>query len=221
MNGSLKHTSHIAMPWVLGLYALAGGTFMIAAVMAGWYGGAESPPLLMPFVAVFGGLAQLLAGMWAYAADDALATAMLGTWGSFYMGYGLLTALFASGKLTAPVGAFPELAFWFIAVAAITWIGTVAASRRSWALVWIFGLFGIGSTIAAIAAGFGIRGLSILSGWVFVIGSIVAWYGASALLLNETFEREVLPVGLSFEPAMGPRSVAGQAAEGTVARRVG
>jgi succinate-acetate transporter protein len=208
------------MPWVLGLYALAGGTFVIAAVMARWYGGAESPPLLMPFVAAFGGLAQLLAGMWAYAADDALATAMLGTWGSFYMGYALLTTLFASGKLTEPAGAFPELAFWFIAVAAITWIGTVAASRRSWALVWIFGLFAIASTIAAIAVGFGIRGLSILSGWVFVIGSIVAWYGASALLLNETFEREVLPVGLSGEPTMGPRSVGGQAAEGTAARRV-
>jgi hypothetical protein len=88
------------------------------------------------------------------------------------------------------------------------------------ALVWIFGLFAIASTIAAIATGFGIHGLSVLSGRVFVIGSIVAWYGASAMLLNETFEREVLPVGLSFEPAMGPRSVTAQATEGPAARRV-
>jgi succinate-acetate transporter protein len=221
MNGSLKKTSHIAMPWVLGLYALGGGTFVIATAMAGWYGGPGSPPLLMPFVAVFGGLAQFLAGMWAYAADDVLATAMLGTWGSFWMGYGLLTVLVTSGRLAMPEGAFPELAFWFIAVAAVTWIGAVAATRQSSVLLWVFGLFAIAATIAAIATGFGLHALSVLAGWVFAIGSVVAWYGASAMLLNETFDREVLPVGFRLEPATGPRSVAGQAAEGTAARRAG
>src|SRR5215471_18866070 len=202
MNGSLKTTNHIAMPWVLGLYALGGGTFVIAAVMARWYGGPQSPPYLVPFVAAFGGLAQLLAGMWAYAADDVLGTAMLGTWGSFWLGYALLTGLLSSGRLTAPAGAFPELAFWFIAAAAITWIGTVAATR-----------------VAAIATGFGLYGLSVLAGWIFVIGSIVAWYGASAMLLNETFDREMLPVGWGVEATTRPRSVTGQPVEGAAARR--
>ena len=219
MNGSLKTTNRIAMPWVLGLYALGGGTFVIAAVMARWYGGPQSPPYLVPFVAAFGGLAQLLAGMWAYAADDVLGTAMLGTWGSFWLGYALLTGLLSSGRLTAPAGAFPELAFWFIAAAAITWIGTVAATRVAAVLVWVFGLFAIASTLAAIATGFGLYGLSVLSGWVFVIGSIVAWYGASAMLLNETFDREMLPVGWGVEATTRPRSVTGQPVEGTAARR--
>ncbi len=220
MNDSLKKTSHIAMPWVLGLYALGGGTFVIAAHMARCFGGPESPGYLVPFVAIFGGLAQFLAGMWAYAADDVLATAMLGTWGSFWLGYGMLTGLIASGRLTAPAGRFPELAFWFIAVAAITWIGTVAATRMSSALVWVFGFFALASTLAAIATGFGSYALSIFAGWMFVIASVLAWYGASAMLLNETFEREVLPIGWSLEPTMAPRGVTGHAVEGTAAHRV-
>ena len=220
MNGSLRKTSHIAMPWVLGLYALGGGTFVIAAHMAHWYGGPESPPYLVPFVAIFGGLAQFLAGMWAYADDNVLATAMLGTWGSFWLGYGMLTGLIASGRLTAPAGAFPELAFWFIAVAAITWIGAVAATRLSSVLVWVFGLFALASTLAAFATGFGLYALSIFAGWMFVIGSVVAWYGASAMLLNEAFDREVLPVAWSLEPTTAPRRVGGHTAEGAAARRV-
>src|SRR5262249_1208383 len=162
MNGSLKSPNHIAMPWVLGLYALGGGTFVIAAHMARWFGGPESPAYLVPFVAIFGGLAQFLAGMWAYAAEDVLATAMLGTWGSFWLGYGMLTGLIASGRLNAPTGRFPELAFWFIAVAAITWIGTAAATRLSSTLTWTFGLFALASTLAAIATGFGLYALSVL-----------------------------------------------------------
>ena len=178
MNGSLKKTSHIAMPWVLGLYGLGGGTFVIAAHMARWYGGPESPAYRVPFVAIFGGLIQFLAGMWAYAADDVLATAMLGTWGSFWLGYGMLTGLIASGRLTAAAGAFPEMAFWFVAVAAITWIGTVAATRLSSVLAWVFGPFALASTLEAIATGFGLYALSIFAGWMFVIGSMAAWYGA-------------------------------------------
>src|SRR5215470_6049425 len=188
--------------------------------MARWFGGPESPAYLVPFVAIFGGVAQFLAGMWAYAADDVLATAMLGTWGSFWLGYGMLTGLIASGRFTAPAGAFPEMAFWFVAVAAITWIGTVAATRLSSVLVWVFALFALASTLAAIATGFGLYALSIFAGWMFVIGSMVAWYGASAMLLNVTFGREVLPVAWSLEPTTTPRGVTGHAPEGTAARRV-
>jgi succinate-acetate transporter protein len=220
MNGSIKKTNHIALPWVLGLYALGGTTFVIATVMARWYGGPQSTFFLLPFVAVFGGLAQFMAGMWAYAADDVLGTAMLGTWGSFWMAYGLLNGLFVWGKLTAPQGAFPELAFWLVAVAAITWIGAVAATQASAVLVGVFGTFAIASTLGAIATGFGLHALSVLAGWVFVIGSVVAWYAASAMLLNEMFDREMLPVGWRIEASTRPRSAPAQVAESIAARRV-
>jgi hypothetical protein len=67
----------------LGLYAFAGSTFIVSAHLAGWYGGPDTPLYLLPFAAVFGGIAQFAAGMWAYKARDAIATAMHGMWGSF------------------------------------------------------------------------------------------------------------------------------------------
>src|SRR5690242_13909155 len=101
----------IAVPWVLGLYSLASVAFVVAARMAGWYGGPESQLLVLPFAAVLGGVTQLLAGMWAFETADTLATAMLGTWGSFWIGYGILNALSLRMLAEAP-GPFHELGLW-------------------------------------------------------------------------------------------------------------
>ena len=53
----------IAAPSILGLYAFAGSTPIVAAHLAGWYGTPETPGYLMPFTAVFGGIAQFADGM--------------------------------------------------------------------------------------------------------------------------------------------------------------
>lgn len=193
-------TSEHAVPWILGLYGLAGATFVVAAHMAGWYGSSRSDLFLFPFAAMLGGIATFLAGMWAYRARDGLATAMLGTWGSFWMAYGLMNLLVAAGKLTPPTGAFPAMGFWFIALAAITWIGALAATADSTALLTVFGFLAAGSTLAAIAELVGATILTIIAGWLFIIGAIVAWYTASGVLLLDAFGRQLLPLG-STEPA--------------------
>src|SRR6516162_4371843 len=87
----------IAAPSVLGLFGFAGATFMVAAHMAHWYGGASTDLYLAAFAATFGGIAQFTAGMWAFKARDVVATAMHGTWGAFWIAYGLLEYAFVSG----------------------------------------------------------------------------------------------------------------------------
>ena len=72
----------IAALSILGLYTFAGSTLIVSAHLAGWYGGSDTPLYLLPFAAVFGGIAQFAAGMWAYKARDAIATAMHAMWGS-------------------------------------------------------------------------------------------------------------------------------------------
>ena len=64
----------IAAPSILGLFGFAAATFIVAANVAGWYGNHSTTPLVLaPFAAVFGGIAQFMAGMWAYRARDAVA----------------------------------------------------------------------------------------------------------------------------------------------------
>lgn len=185
----------IAAPSVLGLYGFAGATLIVAAHMAGWYGNEQTPEYLFPFAAMFGGLAQFLAGMWAYRARDALATAMHGMWGAFWMGYGILFALFATGTLTEPEGAFPGLGFWFIALGAITTVGALAALAESLGLFLVLGTLAAGSGIAAGALIAGSSGWEVVAGWVFVFSAGFAWYTASAMMLASVYGRVVLPLG--------------------------
>ncbi len=185
----------LAAPSILGLFGFAGATFMVAANLAGWYGDVRTPRYLFPFAAMFGGLAQFLAGMWAVKARDGLASAMHGTWGSFWLAYGILYLLFSIGVLPEPRGAFPALAFWFVILAAVTWAGAVASLATNAGLVSVLTLLASGSTIMAIATFVASDPLRIAAGYVFMASAVAAFYTASALMLEESFGRSVLPIG--------------------------
>jgi|SRR5579863_946591 len=187
----------IAAPSILGLYGLAGATFMVAAHMAHWFGDSTTSLYLFPFAAIFGGLAQFLAGMWAYKARDGVATAIHGMWGSFWMAYGVLNVIFAVGKLSPPSGRWPEIGFWFIVLAAITWVAVAAAVAENRGFVTFLTFLAAGSTIGAIGELTGIESLMTVTGWLFIIASIAAWYAGSALMLEEAFGREIWSLGKS------------------------
>jgi len=187
----------IAAPSILGLYGFAGATFMVAANMAHWYGTPGSAVYLAPFAAVFGGLAQFMAGMWAFRARDGVATAMHGMWGSFWIAYGILQMLFLSGKIAEPTGPFMELGYWFAILAVITWSGAYAASAENKGLVTLLSFLAAGSTTAAIGEMTATEGLMVLSGYLFMIAAVCAWYTATALMVNEAQGREVWKVGKS------------------------
>jgi len=190
----------VAAPSILGLYGFAGATFMVASNLAGWWGNDTSAQYLFPFAAFFGGMAQLLAGMWAYRARDGLATAMHGTWGAFWLSYGLLNLLVVTGALTLPTGSFVALGYWFIVLAAITWAGAAAALYENVALTAVLTLLAAGSTFAAIGYTLGHHWAVTTAGWLFVCSAIVAWYVATAMMLQGVRGRAVLPVG-RHEPA--------------------
>lgn len=201
----------IAAPSILGLYAFAGSTLIVAAHLAGWYGNSSTIAYLVPFTAIFGGVAQFAAGMWAYKARDAIATAMHGMWGSFWIGFGILELMTATGALPPNEGPFPALGFWFIALAWITIMGAIAAMAENVALAVVLHTLWIGATCAAVAELLGIppgTGINAVAGYVFILSAIAAWYTASALMFEGVSGRAVLPVGptkqAQREPAVAP-----------------
>jgi uncharacterized protein len=185
----------IAAPSILGLYGFAGATFMVAAHFAGWYGGADTMMYLVPFVAIFGGLAQFLAGMWAFKARDGVATAVHGTWGSFWIAFGALNLLVMNGKIAAPGILSPEMGYWFIVLAAITWMCTLAAFAESIGVASVLGVLAIGSTLEAIARLTGTGGVHVAAGYALVISAIIAWWVASAMMFEEAYGHPILGVG--------------------------
>ncbi|MGA8490644.1 MAG: GPR1/FUN34/YaaH family transporter [Terriglobales bacterium] len=179
----VRRSPYIALPSILGMYAFAAATFIVATRMAHWYGNAQSAIVLFPLVLIFGGLAQFYACTWGFQTRDAVAVAMHGTWGSFFTAYGILEILYASGRVVRPTGAFPELGFWFIAVAAITWAIT-AASRENMGVTTVLAFLAIGSSFEAVAELAGMNWLRILAGYFLLASALVAWYVASALMMR-------------------------------------
>jgi uncharacterized protein len=194
--------SPIAAPSILGLFGFAAATFMVAANLAGWYGNAQTPLVLFPFALTAGGLAQFLAGMWAYRARDAVATGMHGIWGAFWIGYGLYYLLIAVGVLptTANPVASSAFGFWFVVLAAITWMGALAAAADNVALTATLVFLAAGSTLLAIALLGDYPVVQAIGGYVLILSAIVAWYLASAMMVQATFKRVVLPIGKRHEP---------------------
>jgi len=179
---------------------------MVAAHMAHWFGGTLTDLYLAPFAAVFGGLAQFTAGMWSFKARDGIATAMHGMWGSFWMAFGLLELAFLHGSLAQPTGAFPALGFWFIVLAAITWVGMIAASAENKPLSVLLGFLAAGSTAAAIGYLTGAEWLNILAGYLLIVSAFIAWYAGSALMLKGSFRRPATGMGEAArkEPILMP-----------------
>jgi uncharacterized protein len=172
-----------ALPSILGMYAFAAATFIVAAYMAHWYGTAQSAIVLFPLVLFFG-LAQFYAGARAMRTGDAVAVAMHGSWGAFWTAFGILELLSASGQVIHPLGAFSsELGFWFIAIAAITWAIT-AASRENPGITTLLALLAIGSTLEAIAELAGVEWLRMLAGYFLIVSAIVAWGVATTQMMQ-------------------------------------
>lgn len=206
----------VAAPSILGLYGFAGATFMVAAHMAHWFGGPSTDLYLAPFAALFGGVAQFTAGMWAFKARDGLASAMHGTWGSFWIAYGLLQLAFIYGVLQQPTGAFPALGYWFIVLAAITWAGTWAAAAENKAVTIVLGLLAAGSTAAAVAELMGSDGGAVVAGYLFILSAFVAWYTATALMLEGAYKRPILPVGKTQLVREEPKLMPGKGEPGVI-----
>lgn len=197
----------IAAPSILGLYGFAGATLILASHVAGWWGDSQSTAYIWPFAAAFGGVAQFTAAMWSYKARDAVATAMHGMWGSFWVGWGILELLFATGTLTQPQGAFPAFGMWFVALGWITLMGAVAAAWENVALTAVLGTLALGSAFTAVAEFVGSStgsGWAALGGWTFVISAVCAWYTASALMLEAVAGRALLPVGMTRHKQQAP-----------------
>jgi succinate-acetate transporter protein len=200
-NHSRIFLQPIAAPSILGLFGFAGATFIVAAHLAGWYGSTDTPLYLAPFAAVFGGVAQFAAGMFAFRARDGLATAMHGMWGSFWIAFGILNILGAVGALTLSGPVFDDaFGYWFFALGAITLCGTLAAFAESIGLVTVLGSLGVGSAFLAIGyltssdptAG---AGWLQAGGWVLVGSAIAATYVATAMMMESTFGKVMLPLG--------------------------
>jgi succinate-acetate transporter protein len=188
----------IAAPSILGLAGFSVATMMVATIQAGWWGSITDFAIVGPFAAFFGGLAQFMAGMWSYRARDAIATLAHGTWGSFWLAFGVLQILIATHVLPAPVPGATNipLGLWFIGLAYITGSAALAALFKGLGLSAVLWTLAVGSAFTAVGlltGGF-TSGWTHAGGWLFVFSAGFAWYMVTAMVLASAAGRTILPL---------------------------
>jgi len=182
----------IAPPAALGLAGFAGSTFITSTWIANWWGGPDSPLVFFPFVGIFGGLAQFIAGIYGFKARDTLVTVINGMWGCFWMAIGILYAFVAVGAVPPHSidDHFPELGIWFTVLLAFTWSGALAALGRDVILsICLFSL-AIGSTIATCLFAFNKTGVHSgikAAAYFWMLSALMAWWRVTVYLIEEAF----------------------------------
>lgn len=175
----------------LGLAAFALTTFLLSADNAGWMGSASGSAWL-GYAFAYGGLGQLLAGMWEFRNRNVFAATAFSSYGGFWIGLGLwalLVAPTAGAKAGKDVG-WILLAFAIFNTYMLLWSTTVNTA--------VFGVFltlELTEIILFIGNFANSTGLVKFGGYVGVLTALVAWYTSAAGVINGMRTTPFLPVG--------------------------
>jgi uncharacterized protein len=187
-----------ANPAPLGLAGFALTTFLLSGHNASWI-----PDLIWVGPAIFyGGVAQLLAGMWEFRNRNVFGATAFSTYGGFWMGLGLFVTLaettkflsgFKGGDLTN------SLAWFLFAFAVFNTYMLIGSTRVNVAVFLVFLTLEITEILLVI----GFFNLSHggspwwlhAGGWAGIVTAGVAWYASAAGVMNDTAGRTVFPVG--------------------------
>ena len=207
--------SGIADPAPLGLAAFALTTFLLSASNAGWMSHATGAAFL-GYAFAYGGLIQLLAGMWEFRNRNVFGATAFSSYGGFWIGLAIwvvrvkLPALAAAkpATLAATVAALNHDVGWILLAFFIfnTYM-LVMATQLNWA---VFGVFlTLGATEIVLAIGQFNAGSAVLptgtvkvGGYIGLVTALVAWYTSMAGVAGGMGGRLRLPVG---RPLLAPR----------------
>lgn len=193
----------VADPAPLGLAAFALTTFLLSAANAGWMSKATGDAWL-GYAFAYGGLAQLLAGMWEFRNRNVFGATAFGSYGGFWIGLGLWVLLVVHGRPTpTPAAANHDVAWILLAFAIFNTYMLVSAMQVNAAVFLVFLTLEITEIILVIGnftnSALLPSGTVKVGGYVGVVTAAVAWYTSWAGVLNGLHGgRQILPVGKPF-----------------------
>jgi len=181
----------LATPIPLGLAALATTTFFLGIAtifqpQISW------PPYLMQAV-LFGGLVELLAGMWAFAYGDALAATAFSFLGAFFGWWGLVYA--ALPVHTAAAASINSVAAVFVVTGVVTFYLWIASFYEFAAFNLVLLFLWIAFSLMGIATYTGVETLATIGGISALISGVIGAYTSFAGIYNATSLKEVIPLG--------------------------
>jgi len=188
--------SAIANPAPLGLSAFALTTFVLSAANAGLYSGAA---IVIGLALFYGGLGQLMAGMWEFRSGNTFGATAFTSYGAFWVAVGFsLMPLFGGKSVVELAGGSTALGVFFLGWTIFTALMFLGTFRLNGALVAVFGFLTLTFLFLTIGALGGASGMTTLGGWLGIITAALAWYTALAGVLagtNSAIRLPTFPMG--------------------------
>jgi len=183
----------IADPAPLGLAGFALTTFLLSVANAGWTRGSGLGWL--GYALAYGGVAQLLAGMWEFKNRNVFGATAFSTYGGFWIGLALFVLLVVP-HTKSPVAIANDEAWILLAFLIFNSYMLLWSMFVSWAVFGVFLTLEV-TEILLVVGNFSHNGATVIkaAGIVGVITAAVAWYTSAAGVINGIAGRHVLFVG--------------------------
>lgn len=180
-----------ADPGPLGLAAFALTTFVLSMFNAGLVGeGGE--PVVLGLALAYGGVAQLLAGMWEFRTGNTFGAVAFTSFGAFWLSFWAYVTFYAGS--VPPADAGHAVGLYLIAWGIFTTYMLVASLRTTGAIALVFALLAVTFFLLGIGDAGAHESITKAGGWFGLATAVAAWYASFAAVTNSTFGRTVMPV---------------------------
>jgi uncharacterized protein len=181
----------IADPAPLGLAAFALTTFVLSFFNADLVN-AGGEPVVLGLALAYGGLAQLLAGMWEFKNNNTFGATAFSSFGAFWISLFVFDQFLADSVPAANLG--DAVGLYLIGWGIFTTYMFIASLRVSVAVALVFVLLAPTFIVLGIGNAADNDTIVHIGGWLGIATAIAAWYASFASVTNKTFGRVVLPV---------------------------
>lgn len=182
----------IADPGPLGLAGFAMTTFVLSSVNAGWLPKTVEG-VVLGLALFYGGIAQVLAGMWEFAKGNTFGAVAFTSYGAFWLSFWYLVA-HVDLSAAAPGDAAKGVGFFLLAWTIFTLYMLVCSLRTNAVLVAIFGVLFLTFLFLTLGELATSTGMTRIGGYLGLVTAVLAWYGSMAAVMNATVKRVVLPL---------------------------
>ncbi len=183
--------SPVADPGPLGLAAFALTTFVLSVFNAKLMG-AGGEPIVFGLAFAYGGLAQLLAGMWEFRTGNTFGAVAFTSYGAFWLSFWAFEQFYAKDVAKADLG--HAVGLYLIAWGIFTAYMFIASLRTTGAIALVFLLLTATFLLLGIGEAGANESIAKLGGYVGLATAAAAWYASFAAVTNSTFGRTVMPV---------------------------
>jgi len=195
-----RMASSIASPVPLGMIALAFATAIIGCAYAGFIipSNRADVSLAVGAALFFGGIVQILAGMWEFRKDDTIAATVFTSYGGFLVAFGFVflpgLSIFSTFANTSTL--HQALGLFFLCWTIISGLLFLGSLRTNIAMILTLLLLFVAYlvlTIGQLASANTV--LLAIGGWIAIATALVGWYTALASLVDSTNSSYKLPMG--------------------------